>query len=236
MSKYNLDFVFVSETWAKDELQLPSDVVLHWNPEGVDRPKGRAHYGTALLMGENIERNKVSVVEGVRGRSVWWVYENITFGGVYLSPRENTEGCTALLELPEVLRGSEKIVLVGDFNMRLGRTTGDREFCSRANELLPWITEHGYVICNDDSGIPTFERVGRQEGYSIVDQIWTTLGTAMHPLTVVVSEDDIGGSDHRLVYTEILLPGGRGNDRPTGQLEYQRTLLQSAQACMHEWN
>jgi hypothetical protein len=49
------------------------------------------------------------------------------------------------------------------------------------------------------------------------------MGTILHPTTTVVSDDDIGGSDHRLVFTELLLPDTQEQNRPTGKLE--RTLL-----------
>jgi hypothetical protein len=61
---------------------------------------------------------------------------------IYLPPRRGTEESNkALLEPPEAMRGPEKRVLLGDFNMRLGEITGDSMFCDRAKALLSWLAD-----------------------------------------------------------------------------------------------
>lgn len=204
----DLDFVFICETWASFGSSFPDDAIIYWSPFKQDtKPKGHAPYGVALLMGERIKRKDVKIIPGIDGLSVWWTYQDLLIGGVYLPPESSMSSreCTELLKKPESAADMDKCILVGDFNMRLGPLTGDAITSTRGNDLFEWFNNRGYVLCNDDSGTPTFIRYGVNSGTSIVDLIWSTLGTATHSFTRVVAEDDIGGSDHRLVYTEVLL-------------------------------
>ena len=101
----------------------------------------------------------------------------------------------------------QKRVILGDLNARMGYFTGDSVMNARGQALLDWFTSQGYVSCQDQFGVPTFVSYNGTAG-SIVDQIWTMVGTEMHSFTGVISEDDIGGSDHRLVYTEMHVVDG----------------------------
>lgn len=205
--EYDLDFIFVSETWAQPySIAPPDDAYIYWCPYPRRAAEtGHYPYGVALLMGRNVQRRDVRIIPGKDGLTVWWVYKGILFGGIYLPPEASRDYCTELLEAPVSVNGIERRVLVGDFNMRLGEQTGDSERSPRANALASWFSDRRLVLCNSDLGVPTFVRNGTVAGTSIVDQVWTTLGTELHIDTRVIADDDIGGSEHRLVYTEILL-------------------------------
>jgi hypothetical protein len=158
------------------------------------------------MAGPDVDRRKIRIVEGTRGHTVWWKYDGIVFGGVYLAPGLSTAECEERLTPPRGMLGDETspCVLIGDFNMRLGSSTGDRIATERGRELAGWLMQRGLSLRNDNRGTPTATQPRVNGGSSIVDLVWSNLGADRHPSGVrVVEEDDIGGSDHRMITTEI---------------------------------
>lgn len=107
------------------------------HPSSVWGWTGGRPYGTALFVGPNIKRSKMKIREGVRGHSVWWSYEGIAFGCVYLSPSLGLEECKRMLTSPmsSSERQDQDQVIIGDLNMRLGALVGDRSTNCRGRQL-----------------------------------------------------------------------------------------------------
>lgn len=200
-----IDCIFVCETWAKPGSRPPNDHFVHWSPYPSRAGNtGRYPYGVGLMMVAEIPKERVKIAEGKQGLSVWWSIDDTLFGGVYLPPNMDTEECKVILTPPERLANQTRCVLMGDFNMRLGEISGDHHITERATTLVTWLMERGFVYRMDELGRPTFEAY--EQGYrsSIVDHIWSNLGEDFHEETRVLSETDIGGSDHRLVMSRIV--------------------------------
>jgi hypothetical protein len=92
----------------------------------------------------------------------------------------------------------QPLVLVGDFNMRLGDTTGDTYTNARGTHLAPWLEDQDLVRLKSDIGVPT--SIQWTHAWSIVDYIWASPLISHRVLHVrTISEDDVGGTDHRAV-------------------------------------
>ena len=225
-----LDFVFVCETWARTASRAPSEEFIVWSPKPRELEQtaegrtgtGRNSHGVALWARHGIDRAKLRIVGGKPGLSIWWKYGSVLYGGIYLPPRMSTEECLGLLGLgPETEADLERIVLLGDLNMRLGALSGDSEMTPRGQALAGHLMmERGMILMTDALGSPTFQAIGR-EGSSIVDQIWSNLGREHFQETGLVGDDDLGGSDHRLVYARVLMEDG--NPESDGSASHEGT-------------
>jgi hypothetical protein len=218
-----IDFVFISETWARIESKPPSARIEVWSPRpeesGGEGRRGRAHHGAALWVGKKVDRRHLRVVGGIPGNTIWWRYKDILFGGIYISPRETEERLEEYIAPPPGGETAGKVVMLGDFNMRLGSLTGDRMTTSRGEYLRSRLTERGFVLTGNELGKPTFERTGEQRGESIIDMIWTNLESSMHKEGRVVTEEDLGGSDHRLIYTRVIDVTAREEEEEEAEAE-----------------
>ncbi len=118
----------VRETWVRADSQAPRNGdIAFWGPWTDRSTTGRTHYGVALLVRQQISRNGVLVTEGFRGHSIWWKYQGIHFGGMYLAPSRPIEQIQATLT-PRLTEENEPIVLIGDFNMSIGHLSGDHNW------------------------------------------------------------------------------------------------------------
>lgn len=206
MTRYSLDFLFVSETWARADSQAPRNAdIAYWGPWTDRSSTGHTHYGVALFVGQHIKRTDVIVTEGVQGHTVWWKYRGILFGGIYLAPSHSCDQLQHSL-MPSFIREDEEVVLIGDFNMRLGHLTGDQMWCRRATDLHPWLMDRGFVHIPTQFGEATNvrNRDGIVEERSIVDYVFSRLGEDRHVCTEVVVDPDLGKSDHRMIMTQVL--------------------------------
>lgn len=203
IARRGLDFIFICETWARPGTRPPGENYIYWGPVDAEPRHGHAPYGTALIVGPRIDRGKLKITEGHRGHTLWWTYGDTTFGGIYLSPGLDTEECQRRLTIPESIGRASNLVLIGDFNMRLGALTGDKVVSERGRDLLPWLLEQGLTLCSNITNQPTFTRTGPTAGTSMVDMVWTNLGEDQWAETI--TEDDIGGSEHRMIFTEVIL-------------------------------
>lgn len=158
----------------------------------------------ALWVAHGLDRAALRILGGIPGLTIWWRYRKVLFGGVYLPPEESlsVEECAALLEPPAGTE-YEEIVILGDFNMRLGTMTGDSTTTARGRTLATRLMERGLTLISEAFEEPTFRPLTRDGGESFVDQVWSNLGSARHTETALVGNDDVGGSDHRLIYTRI---------------------------------
>jgi hypothetical protein len=67
MTKYDLSFLFVCETWERaGRLPPANDAILYWGPSMVRNSKGHFPCGEALMVRTKVDRKAVKVVEGTR--------------------------------------------------------------------------------------------------------------------------------------------------------------------------
>lgn len=217
MRRHSLDFLFISETWARvDSLSPRNENIIYWGPWTDRSTTGHTHYGVALFVGDQINKRDVKVEAGVRGHSVWWTYQGIRFGGMYLAPSRSSEQVLATLADPAGEK-NDPMVLIGDFNMRIGNASGDAIWCQRAVEMYPWLMDRGFTHIPTEWGMATNvrQRDGHAEERSIVDLVFSQLGEDRHTRTSVIHDLALGKSDHRLICTEILLAQPRPAVVPT---------------------
>lgn len=218
VEKLKLDFIFICETWARPNSHAQCDEILHWSPVDTWEHRGHAPYGVALWASKDIDRTLLKVIGGAPGLTIWWSYGRILFGGIYLPPKTSmtTEQCRELLNIPTGGETFDQVVLLGDFNMRLGTLSGDKITTRRGKILASYLMGEGYTLMTSAIDRPTCQLMRRDGGNSMVDQIWSNLGGASHAETGILEEEDLGGSDHRLVYTRILVQSdGNPQDRGT---------------------
>eukprot|EP00121_Abeoforma_whisleri_P012640 Awhi_evm2s11665 len=131
--------------------------------------------------------------------------------GVYLQTenKENTirdEILANIAETYDSLEDKGKVVVLGDFNARIGRKgklSNNVVLNENGVNMLKWISEHNLQVFNstDDNKHHTRER---KDIYSVIDYI---LGrdTLKRKFSKVKVVDDYCGSDHRLLMDELNL-------------------------------
>ncbi len=208
MIKYDLDLVCVFETWAAPFSRPPNDTFIYWSPFPATNESPRArHYdygiGVAIHPRWLAYKHHLKVLSlGRPGISSALSWGHWPLGAIYLPPKATIEECQKILkEITHALPANS--LLLGDFNMRLGALTGDRLDNPRGIALQEWLShqDHQWSICIPDHPQPTFISHKRS---SIVDYIMCAKDVADDVLDMgVLSSEDIGGSDHRLIHVTL---------------------------------
>ena len=108
-----------------------------------------------------------------------------------------------------------RVILLGDFNARVGRSTdvddvvgmfGEETCNASGNKLVSFLNEVELVICNDRQLVlePEWTRVSPSlDQKSVIDFIVTDVELMRESGEVNVNSTDIGLSDHFLVWLEL---------------------------------
>lgn len=208
----DLDWLFVTETqWEERNRDPPNSVS---NARGRQEEWGRAHFGTMLL--HHPDRKPVIEIlrVGKEGSFQAWRWNGIFFIGVYWKPSTTAQETEELWQGIEEAMGlwdnSDPIILVGDFNTRLGNLSGDHATNNRARKL------RGKLMLDDPFGMQlilppagpqgqhfTFRRFlddGRI-GTSIVDYIFAKYDGELQ--ISAIADYDAQMSDHVLLHCAI---------------------------------
>ncbi|TPX53364.1 hypothetical protein SeMB42_g00821 [Synchytrium endobioticum] len=121
--------------------------------------------------------NTTNSNSSARTTNIWIKFRDTLIGGDYLPPSLSYATRNKLLEIQETFKRAtthQNIMVAGDFNIRLGGTTGDTGK-SRAAEDFMSIIDAGAVLESPDNGKWMFQG---SQGWSIVDHILTS--TNMH--------------------------------------------------------
>lgn len=204
--------------------RAPIEEVIVHSPWKEEAPRQRRNkYGVALMIQDKEEEEKVRVKRTREGLGVTFDWQGIVFGGVYLPPSWTVDECVE--ELKAIIRTAKEapLVIFGDWNMRLGSRTGDRLVTERGRHLGEWLEEEGLALLPGEPGIATFTELAG-EGWSIVDLFFgNEEARKLWRGTRVLEEEDMGGSDHRMIIGEFALP--------------QRGRPERAEVCTHKaWN
>ena len=211
MKNLELDFVFVTETmWDRRRRAVKGMVD---NNIGTHHMHGRPNYGTTVMLNPaRMTRYPVEIVfSGEEGKVQVWRWRGCLFIGLYIPPRDDSgdeldnyfgEMIGKWLSLR---RNGEPVFLLGDFNMRLGKDTGDSFRNRRANTIGKLLTTHGFTfarpanLLSDPGANSTF--MSNTGGSSIVDYIYFDPERAQLGEYEVYQEEMF--SDHQLVWAEF---------------------------------
>ena len=228
----DIDLLFVCETWAMPGSRAPHESVLLHSPWPHYQRVGRNSYGVAVVVHPRWVSRKHEFVcsDGDDiGISARVLFRQTWFCGVYLPPAVPLENCISILEGVLPAPSSANVVLLGDFNMRLGAQVGDARTTARGVHLPLWLHQHGFELNPTPRGIAT--HVQGPSKWSIVDYIWLSASMLSRVSNaLVLSGDDVGGSDHRAVLATVqFLPSPQPALRPRRFLRIQ--LLQDSAIC-----
>ena len=170
--------------------------------------------GVELIKDVNYEESMWIKVKGERGR------KTLFLGCVYMpTDSENVfvieSSYSALKE--DVLRMKERgqVVLLGDFNARVGKSSelddvigmfGERKCNASGNRLISFLNEVELVVCNGREFTVEPQRTRARPSLkqkSIIDYIVTNSNLLQVSGSVQVDTVDIGKSDHFLVWMEL---------------------------------
>ena len=214
----NINVVAGQESWEKEDSRInvdeykwfgkPSDVQNGWRGEGgVGFLVHNCLINEVEFVGEVKYAESVWMkVRGERGRSALYI------GCVYM-PTDGSGIATIddsynLLKDVLTFKQKEKVVLLGDFNARVGRSSevddvigmfGEETCNASGNKLISFLNEVKLVVCNGRKLAiePEWTRVRPSlKQKSIIDYIITSGD-------VLVDSVDVGCSDHFLLWMEL---------------------------------
>jgi len=205
ITKYDLDFVFVTETWV-DTRNRPFRGIVSQNP-GTTNEKGRAHYGTCIMTSPSRKTrfNFEILREGEDGKLQVFRYGRILFIGCYIPPSNELDEhwCELITECINIKEANEPVVLLGDLNMRLGKLSGDKGSNPRAKTIYPLLREFNLDFARNPNLSPKSRMTYTQgiRASSIPDYIfYDTMRLSLHHYEV--AQEDVG-SDHLLIFAEL---------------------------------
>ena len=123
---------------------------------------------------------------------------NVVFGIAYIPPSASHNVLISFLDKTQHLANGRPMVILGDFNARSQRLSGDHTTNARGSKLQDYISESPLVVQTPVQGqFTTFT----QNGSGITDLLITyniqTFNYTVH------EEDSLGGSDHRPLTFDI---------------------------------
>ena len=206
--KLNLDVVAGQESWEKEGKVIAVDGYTWFGKLRSDQKSQRGEGGVGFLVREYIlgkfitnARYEESVwmkVRGGRGREVLYIC------CVYM-PTDSTSvpvidsSYEKLKEDVLSFKQKGRVVLLGDFNARVGRSN-DVETCNASgNRLISFLNEVELVICNGRQLVaePEWTRVRPSLNQrSVINYIITDTQLMKESGVVQVDSTDIGASDH----------------------------------------
>lgn len=196
-----LDIIFVSETWASTESYPKDKRFARWDKFGKRMlDTGHYPYGCALWIADSFDQQRIRILTGIKGKSVWIKIDSFWFGLMHLNPEMTEDECKAAMKCPEQ---EAYFYLMGDLNMRFGELTEDTAWNARARAFEDWFPTHGLRLLDFAvPGTPTFHSKGRF-GTSIVDVCLSNVIEEHRSQVHVVDNSDLGGSDHHLIFVDI---------------------------------
>ena len=112
-----------------------------------------------------------------------------------------------LVESVNKLKTSHEIVVMGDFNSRIGEIVGDRKVNENGKKFINFLETTGLAMLNTDYffGVPTFLSADAEKS-SIVDYVLVDSRLEDRIVEARVAPNDIG-SDHRAIVASLKLDG-----------------------------
>ena len=226
LDKNSIDVVAGQESWEKEDTKIAVEGYKWFGKPRGNQNSQRGEGGVGFLVRECLV-DEVEFISGVHYEESMWMKVRggrgssaLYIGCVYM-PTDCTnsasiEGCYEKLK-EDVLSFKEKgrVVLLGDFNARVGKSVelGDvvgmfgEDTCNASgNRLISFLNEVELVVCNGRSLVvePEWTRVRPTlKQMSIIDYVITDAQLMAASGKVQVDNTDIGCSDHFLVWMEL---------------------------------
>ena len=226
LMKLNLDVVAGQESWEKEGKVINVDGYTWFGKPRIDQKSQRGAGGVGFLIRECLV-NEVEFITNVRyEESVWMKVrgdrgrEALYIGCIYMPTDSKSVSVidSAYEKLKEDMlnfKQKGKVVLLGDFNARVGKSVdvddvigmfGEETCNASGNRLIAFLNEVELVICNGRQLVaePEWTRVRPSlEQRSVIDYIITDIQLMKESGIVQVDRTDIGLSDHSLVWLEL---------------------------------
>ena len=230
LGKHNIDIVAVQETWEKDESRINVEGYQWFGKPRSNQNSRRGEGGVGFFVRDCLV-NEVEFLGGVQyEESVWMKMRGergrlaVYIGCVYM-PTDSTgaagidESYSKLKEDVLSFKQKGKVVLLGDFNARVGKSVevddvigmfGEETCNASGNRLVSFLNEVELLACNSRKLVtePEWTRVRPSlKQKSIIDYIITDEPLMKILGDVQVDSTDIGCSDHYLVWMELGMSG-----------------------------
>ena len=226
LKRNNIDVVAGQESWEKEDSRISVDGYKWFGKprlvQGSQRGEGGVGFlvkdclvsGVEFIKDVKYEQSVWMRVKGERGRSTLFL------GCIYM-PTDSVAVSVVdasydnLKEDVLAFREKGQVVLLGDFNARVGKSYdlddvigifGEDTSNSSGNRLISFLNEVELVICNGREFTlePQWTRVRpSMDQMSIIDYIITDSALMQASGSVQVDNTDIGTSDHVLVWIEL---------------------------------
>ena len=198
--------LFLIETWLLSPNRYPTNwTQYHTYGERPTPISRRGHLGISLLINPRCPFH-VHLIPQTNSSPfskylLSCIVANTLIHCIYLPPPTesfaNDLALAILDSLPLHYPNTTNTIICGDFNARLGNTTGDNESNTRGALMQKWIDSHHLTVWNAKLayGKPTFLR---HMGSSIIDLYMSTNNCANPNLTIA---DNLSlGSNHKMVH------------------------------------
>jgi hypothetical protein len=197
--RHKSDFVFVVETWLKPgSSPVFKNVFLNLTRTVVSAVAGgRRHTGGILGYSPTGKQNDVrGVFLHPEGHFALLEIDSVLVAICYFPPSLEDEVLDELFEQVELHAGDEKeVLLLGDFNARMGTLTEDSVLTRRGRKLAACLDDSRFFVCR-----PTYGRntTVTRHGGGVTDLVIASVGTHAAMQSLIVHEKArLGGSDHR---------------------------------------
>lgn len=198
MTEKQLDICFITETWLKESTQIPNGLIAASSIRPIAPNDSRNHAGVSLMVSDRVRDSLIitTLFSCPDGESLWVRTADITFGCSYMPPgRLNDLIYTKKIEDEIQKYGTRKTILLGDYNARYSRYTGDHTSNSRGRLLFESLLGLGFQYCKPDILASTFQRSG-DLGSSVVDLIFTR---NVNVTDTIILPEIVAGSEHKFV-------------------------------------
>ena len=224
-----VDLMFLTET------QLPVNRVLGINPtwivshhsstRAVQAAGGRNTTDGVMIIARTKElADSIRLLHEEKGLSIIRL-ESTTIACVYSAPSDNDNKILELVTQAQEIADDTELLVIGDFNARLGNFSGDHQLNRRGRILLQHLQESNLLYLRPETGLYTsFNGLGR----GIPDLVLTNNPDSLSELTVHES-NSLGGSDHRLITFVLHTPQSINEQRVIERPDIRKLMRQHKQ-------
>ena len=205
----SISFIACQETWLskENETELPKKEFIIIDQREHKSRRGRTKSGIMIIFNPYLASREQFKIKNnnQKNNQTWFEFKDILFGVFYISPNCSIDQYENEFSNLIGYAHKEKIVIMGDFNTRLGNITGDiSKTPGKSVLLLNLLSELGISYVkprNDQDDLWTFSN---HLGKSIIDFFFTNDRILTSGITTKVSDQPIAYSDHKPIVAEIV--------------------------------
>lgn len=205
MQEYTIDIVNVVETHERAERALMHPKLMVCREMTQERAIGgrRANGGISIVAPDMGKEEFQTHVLDPEGNFIIYVIEDTVIAVGYFPPAEwASDKLFSFLNQAEEYAGERPLIIMGDFNARMGEYTGDHAVTpGRGERMREWIEGSTLQLERPETGKYTCFGGATSLGRGIPDLVLSR-DCPVHGLTVL-EDETWGGSDHRPLIFEI---------------------------------